>query len=491
MTVAASAFLEALATGERDLPLPVQLSLVVAGATVSAPVGRILRLLPKKRVVFDSVLNGRAVAIKLFVANRSGQRNIARERAGHELARSAGVTCPQLIGECQSECGRFSGLVYEWIASAPSLAQCWPQLDSEQKSFWLGEIVRSALQLHQAGGYQADIHLGNFLLKGERLYALDPGSIVSGRKGQSLPPKICLANLGQLVAQLDVAEQPLLDGAIDWYFSQRHWVDRKAGREKLQEYTRRAWRRRLRDYLRKAKRACTLTCFERNLKFLWACRRSWWGEDSQDFLRDPDAYMAGATLLKDGNTATVVKAQMNGRPVVIKRYNIKNWRHAISRALRPSRAYHSWYYAHLLELAGIPGLRPVALLERRCGPLRGTAYFICEWIDAPDLLAVGKQRALSAAELSALKTLFVQMEKCRLSHGDFKANNLLVDNDRLVLIDLDAMVRHFSVTFFRQDFDRDLDRLRRNWPRGSSARAQIGTLIRETRVGRSDDGGFL
>src|SRR5690606_34292810 len=100
-------------------------------------------------------------------------------------------------------------------------------------------------------------------------------------------------------------------------------------------------------------------------------------------------------------------------------------------------------------------------------------------------------RELNGDEFAALRGLFLQMQKCRLSHGDFKATNLLVDDGKLVLIDLDAMLRHFSETFFRQDFDKDLDRLRRNWPKGSSARAQVGNLIRETRASRSEGDEFL
>jgi Ser/Thr protein kinase RdoA (MazF antagonist) len=100
--------------------------------------------------------------------------------------------------------------------------------------------------------------------------------------------------------------------------------------------------------------------------------------------------------------------------------------------------------AHLLEILGIDGLRPVALLERRRGPLRGIAWFVSTWIDAPDLLSVGMQRKLCEAELAALDTLLRQMLAARLSHGDFKANNLLLRDDRLAIIDLDSMRPHDS-----------------------------------------------
>lgn len=470
-------FLQAFARGGRELPLPADLPVEIDGAARRLTVEAVLRLLPKKRVVFRGSLEGRAVVVKLFAPGRSGRRNIRRELDGHRLVSAAGVATPELIGRCAAQ-GGYSGLVYEAV-EAPSLAQSWRRFSAAQKKYWLGQVVAATLALHRAGGYQRDIHLGNFLLRGETLLTLDLGSIAVERRGRPLRPVTCLANLGQLIAQLDVAQQPLVDEAIDGYFAQSQWVDRKAAREKLQAATRDAWRARLRDYLRKARRVCSLTCLEQSFRFLWACRREWWGEDTQAFLRDPEAFMARGELLKAGNTATVVGAVMNGRPVVIKRYNIKNWRHALSRSIRPTRAWHSWKYAHLLELVGIPSLKPVALLEHRWGPLRGKAYFISERIAAPDLLATGRRRALDAGELAALKSILLQMEKCRLSHGDFKANNLLVTPDDIAVIDLDAMRRHGDLRGFWRAFNRDLARLQRNWVEGEPAHAQIHALTGE------------
>lgn len=472
-------FLRAFASGERQLPLPAQLTVVLDGASHNIAVDAVLRLLPKKRIVVRGVLNGRPVVIKLFAAKRGGERNVRRELSGYQLVVEAGLDTPELIGQCVAQDGAYTGLVYALVAPAFSLAQCWDQFSVEEKKRWLEKVVYSALALHRAGGYQEDIHLGNFLLREDKLYILDLGSMVREGSGKPLRPARCLANLGQLIAQFPVAEQSLPDGAIDGYFTQSQWVDRKAAREKLQEYTRRAWRARLRDYLRKAKRVCSLTCFEQGLDFLWACRREWWGDDAQRFMRDPDAYMEQGQLLKAGNTATVVRATMNGQAVVIKRYNIKNRRHALSRSMRNTRAWHSWKYAHLLELIGIPSLKPVALFERRWGPFRGKAYFISECIEAPDLLSIGRQRPLSTLELESLKSILLRMETCRLSHGDFKANNLLVAPSGIAVIDLDAMRRHYEPRGFWRSFRRDLARLQRNWVEGEPAFDQIYSLTAE------------
>ncbi len=473
MTAAHSELLAAFTRGDRHLPINEPLELLFDDAPATLAIDAVLRLLPRKRVVLSGYLGDQAVIVKWFARSRSSDRNIRREIDGHRAVVAADVACPQLLGRCRSHCGRFDGVVYEWLQHAAELAALWPQFDATQKQQWLAAIVHTTLQLHLHGALQSDIHLGNFLCRDNQLYVLDLGSIITARA--PLTRRASLRNLGQLAAQLDVAEQPLLDAALADYAAQRNWP-LAALQHELQRHTRRAWRKRLSDYLQKSQRNCSLTAYQARWNRVWAYRRSWHGGELQQFADDPDAFMQRGQLLKSGNTATVVKTVIDGQPVVIKRYNIKNWRHALSRSVRTTRAAHSWRIAHLLELIGIDSLKPIALLERRCGPLRSTAYFVSSCIDAQDLLTIGQQRALSADESASLQKLLQQMRTCRLSHGDFKANNLLVDRGRIEVIDLDALQRHCSDSAFERAFDKDMRRLLANWPATNAVHRQIVEL---------------
>ncbi|MDB6060245.1 MAG: hypothetical protein JWM78_348 [Verrucomicrobiaceae bacterium] len=471
-----SNFLTAFSGGNRQLPLPATLPIVIDGKSTTLTAHAVLRLLPRKRVVLKGEIENQIVAIKLFAKSLSSARNITREMAGYAAVSTARVTSPKLIGRFSSACDKFEGIIYEFIEDATELGKCWPQFNDDERKYWFREVMSASLLLHGVGAYQEDIHLGNFLLKGSRLFLLDVGSIVI--HVAPLSQKKCLVNLGQLIAQLDVREHVLAEPALESYFSQSGWIDSLSLRNQLHKAIRHAWRKRLRDYLRKANRICSMTFYEQTFKRLIAHRRGWEGADLQRLLSDPDLFMESGQLLKAGNTATVVKAEINGRPVVIKRYNIKNWRHAISRSVRQTRAQHSWLYAHMLELIGIDSLIPIALLEYRFGPLRGKAYFICEWIDAPDLLSLGANYALSPKQAESFDALLLQMQKCRISHGDFKANNLLMNDETIALIDLDAMQRHSSSRNFEKAFQRDIKRLLRNWPTDSAIHAEVKALIK-------------
>jgi len=477
-------WLDTFASGARELAQPFELQLRVNGELATLVTDKIFRLLPRKRIVLRGSYRDKAVVIKLFRKNSSSGRHLQRERAGHARVGAAGVACPPLIGECVTPCGNYEGLIYALIEDADELGKRWHSFDTEQKQFWLQQILQVIQKLHEHGAWQDDIHAGNFLLKEEQskqqLYLLDLGSIVIREAPLSQADSI--NNLGQLVAQFDVADQPLFEAPIDQYCRQRGWSESVALQSRIVDAIRKSWQLRTHEYLAKARRDCSLTVFSQTFSRVFAYRRKWLSQDLDVFAQDPDSFMAACEVLKAGNSATVVKASMAGKAVVIKRYNIKSASHALRRSLRATRAEHCWDYSHLLEIAGISSLKPVAWLEQRRGPLRSTAYFICEWIDAQDLLQVGNQRMLADDEIAALRALLQAMQMCQLSHGDFKANNLLLTQSvaaakSLSLIDLDAMRQHRNERRFQRAFAKDLARLQRNWDDQQPVHQQIAALL--------------
>jgi Ser/Thr protein kinase RdoA (MazF antagonist) len=151
-------------------------------------------------------------------------------------------------------------------------------------------------------------------------------------------------------------------------------------------------------------------------------------------------------VLKAGNSATVIRAEVGARRCVVKRYNVKGPWHALRRSLRIiPRFRRSWLNGQRLHLLAIPTARPLALVERRWGPGRGVAYLVMEDLSDPGVggprdLAEEVRSGVAAERVDQVVALFQALQVGELSHGDTKATNFLVDaHDRLCLIDLDAM----------------------------------------------------
>jgi len=170
----------------------------------------------------------------------------------------------------------------------------------------------------------------------------------------------------------------------------------------------------------------------------------------------------------------------------VKRYNIKHWRHGLSRALRRSRAWVAWQNANMLALLGVATPQPLALLERRFGPLRRSAYLISAYspgVPLQDWLRQQGETVVPDWLDRALLDIFAALAASHISHGDLKASNFLVeDTDRRVqLIDLDAMRLHRCAWRFRKTQRRDLARFLDNW--NGAQRRHFENLLAPLRAG--------
>ena len=197
------------------------------------------------------------------------------------------------------------------------------------------------------------------------------------------------------------------------------------------------------------------------------CNREYYSFEMADFLKNPDAVFDSADghFLKKGSKSTVLKTKICDEDLVVKRDKFKGFWHRFRRFFMASRASHSWRNAHRLITLGIETPRPVALLEKRFGPFRSTAYYICEYVEGPTIVEFFKDVDLNQnlEVVDRIVEVFKKMESSQISHGDMKATNIIIDNKSPVLIDLDAMRKHISKTRFlhfqREDKTRFLKNL--------------------------------
>ncbi len=447
---------------------PINLALADAAGPAELQLLSLLRVLPGQRYVGAGVWRGRPVLAKLLVGPKAA-RHFQRELAGVRLLAQQGLTTPLLLADGLQE-GEGGWLLFELLEHSQSLGDAWAEVEnqtplSDEQQSVLAEALTAIAQLHAKGLWQEDLHLDNLLRHDGKLYLIDGAGIRAEEAGKPLSRQKVLENLGVFFAQLPKAFEPFIEELSVHYLlsNGEHGLPMEALQKQIDKV--RSWR--LKDFLDKTGRDCSLFSVVDGASVLRAIRRE---EEAAmlPVLAEADALLDQGHLYKTGGAASVGKVQVNGRALVIKRYNIKDFAHWLKRFWRPSRAWHSWREGNRLLFLGIATPKPLAVQEHRFLGLRRKAYLVTEFLPGPDIIERFAPYVASGeapeAELIALDNLFAQLIGERISHGDLKGHNVFWHEDRWALIDLDAMCQHSSAASFATAFARDRARFMRNWP---------------------------
>ncbi|HEY5645093.1 MAG TPA: lipopolysaccharide kinase InaA family protein [Pseudomonadales bacterium] len=409
--------------------VPFELRLPETGALSGWTCREILRVLPGRRLVVRAAMaGGDDVVLKLFYG--SGHRRYClREGRGLEWLAAAGLPVPDRLGRLTA-CG-LSGLILRYLPDVR------PVLDVDQGA--LETLAEQFGRLHAAGYRQTDQHLDNFVISRGVVHALDGDGVrrrapLGGRRAE-------LDNLALLAAQ----RAPRYDGGLPGLLA-AYARGRGTPPPALGSFRRRLarWRRvRMHRYLAKSRRNCSEFAVRREPgRTTYAVRGEGEGALLRLFARPLDRtaveFLPGE-VLKAGNSATVVRTLDQPR-LVVKRFNVKSFGHGLRRTLhRVPRYRRAWMYGQLLTLLDIPTARPMLLVEEQRLFWRGVAYLAQSDLGGLDLPAEVAARGLSEARCTEIADLFSMLRSAGLCHGDTKASNFVVHQDRVHLIDLDAM----------------------------------------------------
>ena len=379
-------------------------------------------------------LDGEDVAIKLFFGP-GARRRFRRERNGLAHIAETGVPTPRMLADGSFEGGWWIAL--EWLVGRPATSG-----DEDG-------IVRLNAALHAAGVVQNDPHLGNFLMVDERLFLIDGGAVAGRPSGRLRGRRASFAALARQLAALD-ADAATAERSYRLYCVAREWETDTAECARLRKWVTRSQRRRVRRFLAKTLRPCTQFDVRHGHDHDVIYERIGMSPALERLLEAPDAAVDGATRVKDGNTATVVRLETGG--FVVKRYNAK-----------ARRARRAWVNGHRLCFRGIPTARPVAvMLPRRRGP----AYLVLEDLQGTTLDEHVARHCLDDATVDAVVGLFQALAEDGLVHRDTKATNFIVADGTVSLVDLDALRPARSPREIAGDRKRFLE----NWDAAVAAR---------------------
>jgi len=283
-----------------------------------------------------------------------------------------------------------------------------------------------------------------------------------------LSPRASIRNVALFLAQFRIRAEAGFVAAWHAYSVARGYKTIDADGGELIEAVHRARRARVRHYLRKVLRDCSEFHAERRFDRFLVCDRASFKGMVAAMLEDIDAQFERGFVIKAGKTATVARLYVDGEAFVVKRYNIKSWQHAMGRMWRPTRAQRAWQNAHRLRMLGIATFKPIALIERRLGPMRRDAYLVMRDVGGVDL-----RERFANKHIQALVALFADLAHAGLVHGDTKATNFVDVGGVIHLIDLDAMRAPRTQAGLRRGIARDLERFIANWNDSATIRAAL------------------
>lgn len=422
----------------------------------------VYRILPNKRVVCRAKWNNQTVLAKIF--QKSSQHTIEKEKQGTALLQSNNILSPPLINEwLASDC---CILFFEFLWDGVTLDSAWKENKTiDFRHSLLDKIIALTITMHQKDLIQTDIHLGNFFLIAEALYLLDPGSIESNTNDTAKQQ-----NLALLCAQL----MP-----TDWgyFFEVLAKQIPNIDKERFFLDVNKAWEKRKKNYLKKIFRNCSSVVFEKSGDSIVACHRSFYTPAVQKLLENPNFAIEHGEILKDGNAQTVCKFSVDGHELVIKRYNPINPIKTFFRQFIRNRAENSWYFSHLLQMLGVSIPAPVAMVIKRKNWFETTSYFISEYIPCRSSHKVLHKNPPSKSVMLAFEQTFKTLQRAGIVHGDAKPHNWLTDNEKIWLIDYDAMrICH------RKTSHNDIERFLRGWERYPDLHRQFVALLVEYSV---------
>ena len=210
-------------------------------------------------------------------------------------------------------------------------------------------------------------------------------------------------------------------------------------------------------------------------------------QELRQLLDNPDAHISQGHIIKSGKATTVAIVQSGNKSFFIKRYNCKSILYNIPRSAIPSRAAVTWHAAQLLESLGVPTARPIALLEKRIGPIKLESYVVHEFLESVHALKFFGEGAEPCSEwepaAKAMNDILYSLKRSLIIHGDLKGQNFILHNDQPLLIDLDSLKPYSTRQQFDRHYVKELNRFERNWIDEPNARPLFQPTIDKLRNG--------
>lgn len=473
---------------DADITLKVPFHLILADSNRALVCEKIIRFVPQKRLVAFAKWGNEEVIAKLFFNRKEAKDASFRDARGVKALQNANIPTPKLLYEgIALNQQHLHVILLEKINNAFTLADCFRAKSSIEEITPLMRAVTIEIATHHVLGIlQHDLHFKNFLITESLIYSLDGSKIKKYDK--PLSHKLSIKYFALFLMQLGVGTEELREELFRIYAKSRGWILNKSDHKLLQanlQYLRQDYGRR---YLKKIFRDCTLFKKISNSKQSIMYDRDYKSDAFMEFLHNPEKVFSdiNTEILKAGRSCTVAKITIGEHTLVVKRYNIKNSWHWLRRFFRKTRAAKSWRLSQRLQLSGVLTAKPVAFIDTHYLGLRGKSYFVMEYVtgkNVGDYFSDAKlDDPIKKNVAKNIIRLFKNLKELNLIHGDLKMTNILISNDKPLLIDLDGMIEYRSKRVMNKAFENEIQRFMINWQDSPTIFTLFYYLIKEEKL---------
>jgi len=422
----------------------------------------LLRAVKGNRQVFNASWDGRAVIVKIFSKKFFAHHHLKREWRGLNLLHKCRLNAPKPLFFGQTTDRRWAIVTGKIVDSSTAL-EVFNSAEDDQGRFRILVLVcRELAKQNKKGVFQKDLHLGNFLVLEDTVYALDPARMKFFH--QPLCRSKSISQLALLSCYLRDDDIELFDKLCKEYFDVRDWCFDETQKALVLKNRDRHRKEQIKKGLKKCMRTSKRVLKIRTSRHFAVFDRNFIESAKPiDFIKQIDSLMDAGQILKKGNTSYVSRINFNGKDIVVKRYNHKGLVHSLRHTIMGSRARRCWLYGHRLGMLNIPTPKPIAFIEQRNGLLLWQSYLITEFVAGRRLYdclqdANDEQRSKIALQI---RQLLDNLGNNRITHGDMKPTNILITKNGPVLTDLDSIKFHRINFVYRHMRTKDVERLSR------------------------------
>ena len=214
-------------------------------------------------------------------------------------------------------------------------------------------------------------------------------------------------------------------------------------------------------------------CLSTNADFVCVKTPAYNGYFKQSFFRDhfadspregvPDRltrWFSTGHSLKAGKKTSVCRSDCPSPSVIIKRYNPRGWMNALRQTCGRTRAVKTWTGANVLWRIELATPEPLACVEIKHRGFITESYVVTEYFPGDSLYVyIAKYWPAQEAWQSIVAKMTAMLElmgQHRITHGDLKHSNIMINDSDVALIDLDALQVHRSRLLFQMRRAKDL-----------------------------------